>query len=668
MLPINLRLACGAAFQVRSVNLLDLVGGLFEIDILAVSREHAVDFDAIVAAPAELEINLATDTGDRIRHLRGVCSFIEHVGAEETGLSTYRLQLVPALWMATRNRDYCIFRRMSVPEIVADVLGEWGLVAKQALAGGPYPADDYRVQYDESDFAFICRLLEESGITLVIRDGEDATEIVLHDHLEQETARPTALHWADQRLNPTDTPFATHVVIRREVRPTQVSVRDFDFRNKPGFALTGKATSPGDSRLVHYQYERGSLIDDKPSARGRAGVANAIARTRLLSMRDGECVIRFATNALDLSPGDVFTIEGHPRPELAKNARLLVTDVELNLRIGEEWHLEVRAVLADKPYRPVRRNPRPRIHSVQSAIVVGPAGQEIHTDAFGRVRIQLPWDHRGVDDEQSSCWMRVSHGWAGVGFGMVTIPRIGHEVLVGFIDGDPDQPIVVGSVYNNLAMPPYTLPKHATISTLRSQSTPHAAGYNELSFEDAAGQELVYIRAQRDLEQRIRANAKFSVGGSESRLVKGSFTERVDGNEQVTIAGSLDHVVKGKVRESAASVDRHITGALSEEVEGALSLQVGGNHEEKVGASFAIEAGDEIHIKAGGKLILEAGAQLSLKGPGGFIDIGPSGVAIQGSMILINSGGSAGSGSGASPVTPAAATEVPDKDPVTFVG
>lgn len=664
MLSIDLWFESGAALEARALRLRDPLGGLYDIDLTAVSEAHQLDFDAIIGAPASMGIQL--DSGPR-RTFRGVCSSIEHVKVEETGLSTYHLRLVPALWLATQNLDHRIFRHLSIPEIVCKVLADWGIDPTLLLADA-HAQDDFRVQYGESDFAFISRLLEEAGITLILRDDGDATEIVLDDHPSLAAARPTPLRWVEHGLTATEVPFATRVVVRREVRPTRLTIRDFDFRDKPGYALVGKAESKGDARLVQHQYERGALLDDKPATKGRAGVPDAVATARLFAMRAGELVVEFGTNVVDLSPGAILSIHGHPRPELGDDARLLVIEVSLDYHVGQDWLLNARAVRADQPYRPPHRTAKPQVHGVQSAIVVGPPGQEIHTDTFGRVCVQLPWDHRGNSNEMSSCWMRVSQGSAGTGFGMVTIPRVGQEVLVGFINGDPDQPLVVGRVFNNLERPPYKLPDHATISTLRSHSSPNTDGYNELTFEDAAGRELLYLRAQRDLEQRVHANASVTIGGSEHRLIKGSLKERVDGNEMKTVGGNLDHVVKGEVHASAGSIDRHVTGAVVEKIEGAFALQVGGSHEEKVATNLSIEAGQEIHLKAGGTLILEAGSRLSLKGPGGFIDIGPSGVSIQGSMVLINSGGSAGSGSASSPADPVPATAVPDNDPVGFKG
>ena len=207
---------------------------------------------------------------------------------------------------------------------------------------------------------------------------------------------------------------------------------------------------------------------------------------------------------LDLSPGVVFQITGHPRHELAGDARLLVVRQTIAGELQGSWSITGEAVLAAEAYRPPIVTPKPRVHGLQSAIVVGPPGEEIHTDEYGRVRVQFHWDREGARDEKSSCFLRVSQGWASRGFGALAIPRIGDEVLVGFFEGDPDQPVIVGRVHNSAARVPYALPVNKTRSTWRSESTPGGGGHNEITFEDQKGKELLHLHAERDLERVVK--------------------------------------------------------------------------------------------------------------------------------------------------------------------
>jgi len=320
-----------------------------------------------------------------------------------------------------------------------------------------------------------------------------------------------------------------------------------------------------------------------------------------------------------------------------------------------EWMMTGHAVVADPAvaYRPPLKTPKPRIFGVQSATVVGPPGKEIHTDEFGRVRVQFPWDREGKSDDKSSCWMRVSQGWAGVGYGMIMIPRIGQEVLVTFLDGDPDRPLVTGSVYNATELVPYKLPDDMTVSTWKTHSSPSTGGYNEIKFDDRAGSEIVYVQAERDLH----------------KLVKNDEVERTTRNKSTTVVGMLDEVVKGARKQLLESDDHlHVKMNQKSQVDGSVSVTVSMGKQEKVGADYALDAGMEIHLKAGTTLVLEAGMRLTLKGPGGFIDIHPGGVDIVGHIVNINSGGSAGSGKGSQPEKPLDAQEAEPKDSLVTGG
>jgi type VI secretion system secreted protein VgrG len=283
------------------------------------------------------------------------------------------------------------------------------------------------------------------------------------------------------------------------------------------------------------------------------------------------------------------------------------------------------------PFRPERVAPKPVVRGPHTAVVVGPQGEEIWPDKFGRVKVKFFWDRDGKKDENSSCWVRVAQPWAGKNWGFVAIPRIGHEVVVDFLEGDPDRPIIVGSVYNAENMPPYTLPDNKTQTGIKSRSSAGggSANYNEIHFEDKDGKELFRIHAEREKQEHVEENSFEYVEGNRDLVV--------DGDQAETVGGDKHTTVKGERREK---------------IDGDLSLTVGGARNEKIGSVFAVESGQEIHLKAGMKVIIEAGMQISLKGPGGFVDIGPSGVTIQGTMVLINSGGAAGSGTACQPATP----------------
>ena len=277
----------------------------------------------------------------------------------------------------------------------------------------------------------------------------------------------------------------------------------------------------------------------------------------------------------------------------------------------------------------MRVTPKPVVQGAQTAIVVGPKGEEIWTDKYGRVKVQFHWDREGKRNEQSSCWIRVAQTWAGKRWGTMFMPRIGQEVIVDFLEGDPDQPIITGRVYNADAMPPYELPREQTKSTIKSNSSKGGGGFNELRFEDAKDKEQVFVHAERDMDVRVKNDSREWIGQDRHLIVKQDQIEQVEGDKHLTVKG--DH---------------------NEKVNGTISVQAGMDMQEKVGMKHALDAGMEIHLKAGMNVVLEAGMSITLKAGGGFIVVGPAGVTISGVPILLNSGGAAGSGSGAAPESP----------------
>jgi type VI secretion system secreted protein VgrG len=724
MALLELSFASGEdSLSVRRFSVHEVVSSLFTVSVWARSPQADLDLEALVGKPASFRIQsgLAFALLGGTRHWTGVCSYIEQIQPEPTGLSTYYLRIVPTMWLLTQRRNYRVFQHLSIPDIADRILSEWHVPVSWRIDRARYPKLDYKVQYGESDHAFLSRLLEEAGIASTFPDEAKGTKLLLGDALHLAAPRATPpIHWVDNPNQSAEKEFVTRVRLAHEVRPAAHTIRDHDFR-KPGFALFGKATAgkSGDaSAHLHeqYHYQPGAFLietahgggtpvaDDQGVARHDGKYGTTRAEHALAGARMGGRSISFETNAIDLRPGVVFSMHGHPHAELPESAKLLVTELTVEGSPGGEWSTSGRAVFAEEPYRPPLVTPKPEVSGVQSATVVGPKGQEIHTDEFGRVRVQFPWDREGKHDDHSSCWIRVSQGWAGTGFGMITLPRIGQEVMVGFVEGDPDHPIVVGRVFNAMEQVPYKLPEHKTRSTWKSDSSIGSGGFNEIMFEDLKGKELVYVQAQKNLRKLVKhdetitvgrnrqkfvmvnetettganrteitganrteitgANRTTVIGGNSIKLVKGDETEKTDGKLVVYVGGDQDIVVKQTKRERIEGASHLVVkGKRNQKIGGTQSLTVGGNQQEKVGKNHALEAGEEIHLKAGSTLVIEAAHDLTLKGPGGFIRIDASGVTIKGTMVKINSGGSAGSGKGSSPEDPEEAEEAVVEEP-----
>jgi type VI secretion system secreted protein VgrG len=341
-----------------------------------------------------------------------------------------------------------------------------------------------------------------------------------------------------------------------------------------------------------------------------------------------------------LTAGCRFELKNHPAA--ANNGRYVLVNVTHTavqspaLETGEEieqaYQNEFQCIAYggnNSPYRPPRVTPKPLIRGSQTARVVGPAGEEIFTDKYGRIKVQFHWDREGKFDAGSSCWIRVGQLWAGKKWGAMFIPRIGMEVIVDFIEGDPDQPIVTGTVYNPETMPPYSLPDEKTKSGIKTDSTKGGGGFNEIRFDDAKGKEQLFIHSERNMDVRVKNDSLEHVTNDRHLIVKNNQHEKVEKDKHLKVGGDQN-----------------------EQIGGSMSLKIGADTDVKVGAKFAVDAGNEIHLKSGANLTIETGANLTLKVGGNFININSGGIFIKGTMVMLNSGGAAGSGSGANPDAP----------------
>jgi type VI secretion system secreted protein VgrG len=673
------------SLSVRRFSVHEGMSNLFGVSMWARSPNDDIDLESIVGKPASFRLGSGVvhlDRGDR--RWSGVCSSMELIQVETTsaavglGLATYFLRIVPRLWLLGQRRNHRMFQHLSIPDIVDKILAEWQIQPTWKIDRPQYPALELRIQYGESDFAFVSRLLEEAGIAYYFHDAEKGpSELVLHD--APQSVEPRAglpLPYVDNPNQSAEKEFVTHVRLTHEVRPGRHTIRDFDFRRSPTYQLFGEAPrAPAPEEVLEqYHYQPGSFLvegnpggetpvaDDKGVARHLDKSGKALATRSLEATRTTKRLISFDTNVVDLWPGVAFSMR-HPRPDLMPGKKLLMIEFSLEGAPGEEWHMTGQAVFADQQYRPAAKTQKPYVSAVESAIVVGPKGEEIHVDEFGRVRVQFHWDREGKYDENSSCWMRVSQGWAGSSYGIQMIPRVGHEVLVSFLGGNPDHPVIAGRIYNNTTRVPYKLPRRKTRSTWKSDSSPGSNGFNEIMFEDLKGQELVYVQAEKDLKKWVKHDEAITVGRDRQKLVKRDEFERTMRDHRATVDQDQDLVVRRDKRERIEQ-DSHleVRRDLTEKVGAVRSLTVGDELEVRVGNNHAVEAGQEIHLRAGARVVIEAGARLTLKGPGGFVDIDDEGVVIQGILVRINSGGSAGDGLGAHPKDVAEAQPVDPED------
>jgi len=627
----------------------------FHLDLLA-ENQTSVAFDKLLGQKVTVELMLPNE---ETRYFSGIISSLSQGGRDQT-FTRYRAEMVPQFWLLTRRAQSRIFQTMTVPDILKKVLD--GLDVKFDIQGTFQPRD-YCTQYRESDFQFASRLMEEEGIYYFFKHSADSHKMVLANTPQSHPDLP-----GDSRIIYEELGGGTREEERiyrwekvQDLRSGKYTLWDHCFElphkhleaEKPiqDSVQVGKVSHKlkvgGNDSLEIYDYpgayaQRFDGVD--PGGGDRASDLQKIfddnGRTVGIRMQQEalpSVVINGASNCRHLVSGHKFNLTRH----FNADGQYVITSLSHVAQHGydaagmdkadDHYSNMFTCIPFALPFRPLRSTPRPVVRGSQTAVVVGPSGEEIFTDKYGRVKVQFHWDREGKNDATSSCWVRVGTPWAGKNWGMIHIPRIGQEVVVDFLEGDPDQPIIIGSVYNADQMPPYGLPDNKTLSGIRSRSTLQGStdNFNEIRFEDKKGSEQVILHAEKDLLESVENDTQEYVGND--RFLKVA-------NDQKELVVNDKHV--------------HVKGQFREKVESDMSHQVGGKRHEKVATVYVLDSGQEIHLKGGMKVIIEAGVQLSLKGPGGFVDIGPAGVTIQGTMVLINSGGAAGSGTAASPDDP----------------
>ncbi|MFM2475927.1 type VI secretion system Vgr family protein [Celerinatantimonas sp. MCCC 1A17872] len=532
----------------------------------------------------------------------------------------YQLTLVPALKRLTLRQNSRIFQQYNAQQIISILLQEMGITDYAFAITDTHLTREYCVQYRESDLAFIERLAAEEGMYYYFVHQDGKHTVVFTDNTQQAPQLGVTLEYNATAGGYQRNPFVRAFRRHYQTAPTSAQLKDYSFK-KPAYSFLQTADSGLDpASYEHYDYPGRYKTDSqgKPFSQYRLDALRRNSQTG-----EGDSTIP------QLVSGYTATMTDH-LDEQCNRSWLLVSvhhqgqqpqALEEAGGDGATTYTNQFQVLASNlPWRPTP-NPKPRVDGPQIATVVGPSDEKIYCDNYGRVKVQFPWDRYGNGDDQSSCWIRVSQGWAGSQYGMVAIPRIGHEVIVSFLEGDPDQPIITGRTYHATNLPPYELPANKTRTVLRTE-THQGSGYNELRFEDQADHEEIFIHAQKDFNSNIENDRKTEIGEDDHLTVTRNQFQRVKGDAHQTVDG-----------ESRV----HVKGQQTQYVEKTLHM--------KQGLSMLVETGQEIHLNAGSKMVLKSSSEITLTAGGSFIKIDASGVSIVGPAINLNSGGSAGSGS-----------------------
>jgi len=589
------------------------LSSLFRFDLAMVSENRAIDFTAIVGKT----VTVGVEIGQNWRYFNGVVSRFWQEGGNEK-LTGYHAEVVPWLWLLTLTANCRIFQNKTIPDIIEDVFKKRGFQDFKRALSKTYEPHEYCVQYRETDFNFVSRLMEQHGIHYYFEHANGKHTLVMAD--SNAPHQPVAFQPQVKYQRSSDAVVLDQDVITawtqaQSVRTGKYTLTDYNWQT-PSLSLL--ATTGGASAF------KGEIYD-YPGGYLKKADGDAIVKLRIEEEETTMVEVEGSGGCRDFAAGCKFTLTGHYRPD--QNRAWLLVSVfhdlhEYGLVSGGSsefsYSNHFHCIPQDRPFVPARRTPKPLISGPQTALVVGKKGEEIWVDNHGRIVVQFYWDREGKKDENSSCRIRVAQSWAGKRWGALFLPRIGHEVIVEFLEGDPDFPIVTGSVYNGEMPPPYDLPGQQTRSTTKSNSSKGGGGFNEIRFEDKKGGEQLYIHGQKDMDMVIEDTSR----------------ERVEKDRHLKVG-------QNRIEEIGADAHLKIVGAEVSDIGGNASRKVGGDLVEEVSGAQSSKIGTELNLKAGMKVVVDAGMEITLKSAGGFVKIDPMGVTISGNLVLINSGGAA---------------------------
>jgi len=608
------------ALLLRQMTGTEGVSTLFQFDLQVDSEGADHDPHAIVGKPGCVKVETA-DGGHRFFH--GIVTRFQQ-GGRDSRICHYSLQLRPAMWLLTRRSNCRIFQEKSVPEIVSKVFDDAGVTDYEKKLQGSFPARTFCVQYRETDFAFVCRLLEEEGIFWFFRHEENRHVLVLTNHMAD---LPDCPGQATADYLPIDGGQAGRDTIRtwektQELHSGKYSLKDFNFED-PTNGLDASASTTdtigGNTKIEIYDFHNGHY--------GAASDGQRLARLRIEAEETAGVEIRGESTCRGFTAGHRFTLAQHFRSSMNDKQYVLTTvrhhlTQPSPLQTGDSattaYVNDFVCAPADVPYRPRCVTGKPGIHGPQTAMVVGPQGEEIYVDKHGRIKVQFHWDREGRRDEKSSCWIRVSRAWASKMWGQVAHPRIGDEVIVEFLDGDPDRPLVTGCVYNAQTMPPYELPANKTQSGIVSRSSPNgtADNFNEIRFEDKKGSEQIVVHAEKDHLESVENDQTITVGHDQVETIDHDQTLEVGNDQSITVRKNRTLAIEGNDGQTVAENRTiEVSGDHTETVSGEMSLTVGKSRtvtisedlSETISGKMTHSVGDDRSDTIGGNLTIEVG-------------------------------------------------------------
>ncbi|MEN5093191.1 type VI secretion system tip protein VgrG [Pseudomonas protegens] len=586
------------------------LGRLFDYQMQLTSSDANIDLNQLLGKPMGLSVQL--DDGSQ-RYFHGIVARCSQ-NVDSGQFASYQVTLRPWLWLLSRTSDCRIFQNLSIPQIIKQVFRDLGFSDFEDALSRPYREWEYCVQYRENSFDFVSRLMEQEGIYYFFRHEKDRHVLVLADAYGAHSSVPgyasVPYYPRDEQQRERDHIFDWHLA--QEVQPGSLELNDYDFQ-RPSARIDVRSAMPRPHSAGDYP------LYDYPGTYVQSSDGEHYAQTRIEALQSLHERIELSGNARGLGVGNLFNLTGFSRQD--QNREYLIVGihyyvVQESLETGgsggsAQFESHLTCIDAQQSFRPLAKTQRPIVQGPQTARVVGPAGEEIWTDQYGRVKVHFHWDRHDQSNENSSCWIRVSQAWAGKNWGSMQIPRIGQEVIVSFLEGDPDRPIITGRVYNAEQTVPYDLPANATQSGMKSRSSKGGspANFNEIRMEDKKGAEQLYIHAERNQDIVVEVNESHSVGNDRNKSI--------GHDEYVTVGNKRTRIVQ------------HVD-----------ELRVGEKKIDSVGQSYVIEVGERLRLVCGASILeLNASGQINLCGVNISVHASSDAQINTGGVLHLNNGG-----------------------------
>jgi type VI secretion system secreted protein VgrG len=512
------------------------VSRLFSFNLDLLSENEAIAFEDIIGQQITVSVTLSDGCK---RYFNGhVSQFVQ--GGSATRFTHYQMVVVPWLWLLTRNADCRIFQNLSIPDIIQSIFSHYSFARFKNSLTASYEPREYCVQYRETDFDFVSRLMEQYGIFYFFEHEDGKHTLVLADSpaVYQACSGQDVVHYNQTTGDLDSEDVITGWDVKRELHPGKISLTDYNFETPSTTLLSSDPT------IVEIGGNTGYEIYDYPGVYLNTSQGSNVTRIRMQEMEAAHKLIRGSSVCRAFTSGFKFDLEDHYLDDM--NDSYVLTEVQHSASVAasygagdangrESYSNHFTCALATDQLRPRRATAKPFVHGPQTALVVGKPGEEVWVDKYGRVKVQFYWDRLGKKDENSSCWIRVSQPWAGQNWGAMWIPRIGQEVIISFLEGDPDRPIITGRVYNAEQMPPYALPSSGNISGFKSNSTKGGGGYNEISFDDTKNTEKITVHAQKDMGTTVEHDDTQTVHNNRTIKVDGTHNETITKDTNITI-------------------------------------------------------------------------------------------------------------------------------------